>query len=94
MYANSLLATLNTRIILKGRGTDNAHETVPTFLMVDPNTIPPLPQPTSADIFEAAGKVRIISVLQSSALLVLSMLICTHISSWKGPRTIPFLLVN
>jgi len=58
LYANSLLATLNTRLILKGRGTDNAHETVPTFLMVDPNTISPLPQPTSADVFEAAGKLE------------------------------------
>jgi len=58
LYANSLLATFNTRLVLKGRGTDNAHETVATFLMVDPNTIPPMPQPTSVDIFGAAGKLE------------------------------------
>ena len=84
VYANSLLATLNTRLILKGRGTDDAHETVPTFLMVGPNTIPPLPQPTSADIFGAAGKVRIIPVLRSATLLETSVLICIHIFSWKA----------
>lgn len=59
VYANSFLATLNTRLVLRGRGTDNAHETVPTFLMVDTGTIPPLPESTSPDdIFGAAGKVR------------------------------------
>lgn len=58
LYANSFLATLNTRLVLKGRGTDNAHETVPTFLMVDTNTIPPLPRRTSNDPFEAAGKLE------------------------------------
>lgn len=57
LYANSFLATLNTRLVLKGRGTDNAHETVPTFLMVDTNSIH-LPRRTPNDVFEAAGKVE------------------------------------
>jgi len=59
VYANSFLATLNTRLVLKGRGTDNAHETVPTFLMVDTHTIPPLPRRSSDEIYSPGGKVRI-----------------------------------
>ncbi|KAH9942885.1 hypothetical protein B0H21DRAFT_506286 [Amylocystis lapponica] len=35
LYANSFLATLNTRKSLRGRGTDGEHVTMPTFLMVD-----------------------------------------------------------
>lgn len=88
VYANSLLATFNTRLILKGRGTDNAHETVPTFLMVDPNTVPPLPQPTSADIFGVAGKVRIFPILQPSTLLFVCALTCIHVFSWKCVKTL------
>jgi len=38
LYANSLMATLNTRTILKGRGTDRELETVPTFVMMGNNT--------------------------------------------------------
>jgi len=38
LYANSLMATLNTRTISKGRGTDRALETVPTFVMMGNNT--------------------------------------------------------
>ncbi|KIP06228.1 hypothetical protein PHLGIDRAFT_19513 [Phlebiopsis gigantea 11061_1 CR5-6] len=34
LYANSFLATLNTRRVLRGRGTDAETNTVPTFLMV------------------------------------------------------------
>ena len=34
VYANSFLAALNTRRVSRGRGTDNEHTTVPTFLMV------------------------------------------------------------
>ncbi|KAI0927054.1 hypothetical protein AcV5_007693 [Taiwanofungus camphoratus] len=34
LYANSFLATLNTRKVLRGRGTDGEHSTMPTFLMV------------------------------------------------------------
>ncbi|OCH91896.1 hypothetical protein OBBRIDRAFT_727911 [Obba rivulosa] len=34
LYANSFLATLNTRKIVRGRGTDGEHTTMPTFLMV------------------------------------------------------------
>ncbi|PCH40184.1 hypothetical protein WOLCODRAFT_136713 [Wolfiporia cocos MD-104 SS10] len=34
LYANSFLATLNTRRVLRGRGTDAEHTTMPTFLMV------------------------------------------------------------
>ncbi|CAL1712651.1 unnamed protein product [Somion occarium] len=34
LYVNSFLATLNTRRILRGRGTDNEVTTMPTFLMV------------------------------------------------------------
>ncbi|KAH8104756.1 hypothetical protein BXZ70DRAFT_1005263 [Cristinia sonorae] len=34
LYANSFLATLNTRRVLRGRGTDNEATTMPTFLMV------------------------------------------------------------
>lgn len=70
VYANSFLATLNTRLVLKGRGTDNAHETVPTFLMVDTTTIPPLPRRTSNDIFEATGKVRVFPYPCSNFLVV------------------------
>lgn len=36
LYANSFLATLNTRQISQGRGTDNEQETVPTFVMALP----------------------------------------------------------
>lgn len=59
VYANSFLATLNTRLVLKGRGTDNAHETVPTFLMVDTRTIPPLPRQESDEVYSPCGKVCI-----------------------------------
>jgi len=38
LYANSFLATLNTRRVLRGRGTDGEHETMPTFLMVGKET--------------------------------------------------------
>ncbi|KAF9648175.1 hypothetical protein BDM02DRAFT_3096964 [Thelephora ganbajun] len=65
LYANSFLATLNTRLVLKGRGTDNGHETVPTFLMVETHTIPPLPHHASDDVYSAGGKVRISSLLRS-----------------------------
>ena len=34
MYVNSFLATLNTRRVLRGRGTDAETNTMPTFLMV------------------------------------------------------------
>ncbi|KAI0339015.1 hypothetical protein BDW22DRAFT_1362361 [Trametopsis cervina] len=34
LYANSFLATLNTRRVLRGRGTDAETNTMPTFLMV------------------------------------------------------------
>ncbi|KZT11962.1 uncharacterized protein LAESUDRAFT_160431 [Laetiporus sulphureus 93-53] len=34
LYANSFLATLNTRRVLRGRGTDGEDVTMPTFLMV------------------------------------------------------------
>ncbi|KAI0070445.1 hypothetical protein K474DRAFT_1702157 [Panus rudis PR-1116 ss-1] len=34
LYVNSFLATLNTRRVLRGRGTDNEATTMPTFLMV------------------------------------------------------------
>ncbi|OSX59764.1 hypothetical protein POSPLADRAFT_1059065 [Postia placenta MAD-698-R-SB12] len=34
LYANSFLATLNTRRVLRGRGTDGEQATMPTFLMV------------------------------------------------------------
>lgn len=34
VYANSFLATLNTRRVLRGRGTDAETNTMPTFLMV------------------------------------------------------------
>ena len=80
VYANSFLATLNTRLVLKGRGTDNAHETVPTFLMVDTTTIPPLPPPTSRDIFESAGKVRLFPYLSSAIAFAAGVLIYDRIS--------------
>jgi hypothetical protein len=34
VYANSFLATLNTRRVSRGRGTDAETATMPTFLMV------------------------------------------------------------
>jgi len=34
LYANSCLATLNTRRFVQGRGTDHEEATIPTFLMV------------------------------------------------------------
>lgn len=34
MYVNSFLATLNTRRVTRGRGTDAETNTMPTFLMV------------------------------------------------------------
>ncbi|PSR70460.1 hypothetical protein PHLCEN_2v13611 [Hermanssonia centrifuga] len=34
LYVNSFLATLNTRRVLRGRGTDAETNTMPTFLMV------------------------------------------------------------
>ena len=34
VYANSFLATLDTRRVLRGRGTDAETATMPTFLMV------------------------------------------------------------
>ena len=34
VYVNSFLATLNTRRVLRGRGTDAETNTMPTFLMV------------------------------------------------------------
>lgn len=44
LYANSLMATLNTRTIMRGRGTDRDIETVPTFVMMGNNTeLPRLP---------------------------------------------------
>lgn len=54
LYVNSFLATLNTRRVLRGRGTDNEATTMPTFLMVgkmtkhDPDAdIEMLPSPSS-----------------------------------------------
>ncbi|TFY62472.1 hypothetical protein EVJ58_g3850 [Rhodofomes roseus] len=38
LYANSFLATLNTRRVVRGRGTDNDQTTMPTFLMLDKAT--------------------------------------------------------
>ncbi|KZT73876.1 hypothetical protein DAEQUDRAFT_761828 [Daedalea quercina L-15889] len=38
LYANSFLATLNTRRVVRGRGTDAENTTMPTFLMVDKAT--------------------------------------------------------
>ncbi|EPT05146.1 hypothetical protein FOMPIDRAFT_1045211 [Fomitopsis schrenkii] len=38
LYANSFLATLNTRKVIRGRGTDVEQTTMPTFLMVDKTT--------------------------------------------------------
>ncbi|KAK7677728.1 hypothetical protein QCA50_019280 [Cerrena zonata] len=38
LYVNSFLAALNTRRVLRGRGTDNEATTMPTFLMVGKNT--------------------------------------------------------
>lgn len=35
VYANSCLATLNTRKFIRGRGTDNNHNTGPSFAMVN-----------------------------------------------------------
>ncbi|KZV75353.1 hypothetical protein PENSPDRAFT_87821 [Peniophora sp. CONT] len=35
LYANSCLATLNTRKFIRGRGTDNNHNTGPSFAMVN-----------------------------------------------------------
>ncbi|OBZ73986.1 hypothetical protein A0H81_05980 [Grifola frondosa] len=35
LYANSFMATLNTRKSVRGRGTDGEHTTMPTFLMVE-----------------------------------------------------------
>jgi len=34
LYANSCLATLNTRRFVHGRGTDREEATIPTFVMV------------------------------------------------------------
>ena len=42
VYANSFLATLNTRRVLRGRGTDAETNTMPTFLMVGKLTRPNL----------------------------------------------------
>ena len=38
VYVNSFLATLNTRRVLRGRGTDAETNTMPTFLMVGQTT--------------------------------------------------------
>jgi len=38
LYANSCLATLNTRRFVQGRGTDREEVTIPTFVMVN-NTV-------------------------------------------------------
>ncbi|CCM01171.1 uncharacterized protein FIBRA_03219 [Fibroporia radiculosa] len=46
LYANSFLATLNTRTVLRGRGTDGDHATMPTFLMVEKVTKHGLEQDT------------------------------------------------
>jgi len=40
LYVNSFLATLNTRKVVRGRGTDNEETTMPTFLMVGKLTKP------------------------------------------------------
>jgi len=40
LYANSCLATLNTRRFVQGRGTDREEGTIPTFVMVA-HTLPP-----------------------------------------------------
>ncbi|KAI0675990.1 hypothetical protein C8Q78DRAFT_988436 [Trametes maxima] len=38
VYANSFFAALNTRRSVRGRGTENEHTTVPTFLMIGQTT--------------------------------------------------------
>jgi hypothetical protein len=45
LFANSCVATLNTRRFIHGRGTDHEEATIPTFLMVA-NTLPPPPERT------------------------------------------------
>lgn len=88
MYANSFLATLNTRLVLKGRGTDDAHETVPTFLMVDTHTIPPPPRHASDELYSPGGKVRIWPhFLSPSIVIVTGLLTYIHFSSRKCRRT-------
>jgi hypothetical protein len=43
LFANSCVATLNTRRFVHGRGTDHEEATIPTFLMVA-NTLPAPPE--------------------------------------------------
>lgn len=52
VYANSLLVDLNARPVVEGRGTDDAHETIPTFVMQVPGSIP-------EGASRAVGKVRV-----------------------------------
>jgi hypothetical protein len=44
LYANSCLATLNTRRFVHGRGTDREEATIPTFVMVANSIHRPRPQ--------------------------------------------------
>ena len=86
MYANSFLATLNTRLVLKGRGTDNAHETVPTFLMVNA-TMPPVPRRPSEELYNRSGKVgMLLSLLLPSTLIVAGLLTCILFVAGSGGR--------
>jgi len=43
LFANSCIATLNTRRFVHGRGTDHEEATIPTFLMVA-NALPAPPE--------------------------------------------------
>jgi hypothetical protein len=77
VYANSLLATLNTRLVVEGRGVDNVHETLPTFIMQVPGSIPD-------NLSGVTEKVRIFPVLWSGVLLTIGVLVSILISSRKG----------
>jgi hypothetical protein len=50
LYANSCLATLNTRRFVHGRGTDREGATIPTFVMVDNTVHRPRPQYPQGDL--------------------------------------------
>ena len=64
VYANSLLATLNTRLEVKGRGTYD--QTIPSFIMHNPDTS------------TRSGKLGgpYFPVLQPSTLLVVGVFTC------------------
>lgn len=57
-----MLATLNTRQVLRGRGTDNAHQTIPTFVMMPTITNQREQLSHDEDSFAAQGKVGILSL--------------------------------